>query len=110
MDDTGFAWYSKFRGGNSVLKFTFRLKYDKGFVFNSYLTPLEMNADRVYADLSTTPFMTLYTMKEKKPSREIKTTLYHLVDSYCIISLILYIIMIGIIFVFVWFLFTVLCS
>ena len=71
-NDTGFAWYSKYGGEISDLKFIFHLKYDKGCILNLSLTPLDLNTELVYANGSITHFMYLYPLKEKKPPEQEK--------------------------------------
>ena len=107
---TDFSWYSKCGGKNSGLKVIFHLKENYVRIFYPSLTSLVLNTEFVYADGYSTPFMTISSMKEQKSSRASKILLYRLVDSYCIISLHYYCIISGILFVFVWFLGTVLCG
>ena len=71
-NDTGFAWYSKYGGEISDLKFIFHLKYDKGCILNLSLTPLDLNTELVYADGSVTNCINLYPLKEKKTTRQEK--------------------------------------
>ena len=63
-NDTDFAWYSKCGGGNSVLKVILRLKDDKGHIFNTSLTPLDINTKLVYDYVYATYFMYLSPLKE----------------------------------------------
>ena len=65
---TDFYWYSKCGGGNSGLKFIFRIKYDKGHILSPSLMPLDINSKLVYAYGSSTPFMSLSPLKELKSS------------------------------------------
>ena len=70
--DTGFYWYSKCGGGNSGQNIIFHLRDQKGRIFIPSLTLLEMNTDIFYANGSSTPFMPLSTLREKKSSQASK--------------------------------------
>ena len=83
-----FSWYSKCGGVNSGLKFIFHIKDKNGHISNPSLKPIELNTELVYADGSATPFVPLSPLKEKNTAEQAK--LYHLVGSYCIISLCFY--------------------
>ena len=71
-NDTDFAWFSKFIGGNAGLKVIFHIKNEHGIIFNTYLKPLEMNTELVYADGYATTFMPLSTLKEKNTHEQAK--------------------------------------
>ena len=100
-NDTDFAWYSKYGGGDSGLKFIFHFKDYRGHISNPSLTPLDMNTELVYADGYATLLIPLSPVKENKSSQARKNPFYRLVDSYCIISSNFYFIMSGIVFIFV---------
>ena len=97
------SWYSNCEGGNDSLKIIIYLKYDTDCILNPYSIPLELNTDIFYAYVSATHFLPLSPLNEKKYIWSIKPTLYRMVYSYCIISLSLYFITSGIVFVFIYF-------
>ena len=110
INDTGFDCYSVCGGENTGFKVIFHIKYYKGCILNPYLTPFEMNNELIYAYGSVTSFITLSSLKERKLPQSRKIPLYHMFDSYCIISLNFYFIIISIVFVIVWFFGTILYS
>ena len=71
-NDPDFTWYNKCGEENTGLKFIFHLKDDKGHIFSPSLTPLELNAEIFYVDVSATPFMPQSPLKEKKSSQASK--------------------------------------
>ena len=72
MDDTGLVWYSNYVGGDSGLGFILHLKIYKGFILNISLAPLYLNNDHVYANISVTLFMSLFTLKKQNPPDQTK--------------------------------------
>ena len=58
------------RRGNSGLKFIFHIKDNKGCIFNTYLTPLDLNTEIFYADGYVTPFITLSLSKDQNPPEQ----------------------------------------
>ena len=71
-NDTDIAWYSKYVGGDSGLKFIFKIKYKKGHIFNLSLTPLDLDTEIFYYDIYATTFMPLYPLKDQKSSQSSK--------------------------------------
>ena len=64
-NDTDFDWYSNCKGENYGLKFILNLKDETGHIVNNSLTTLYLITELVYANVSVTPFMLLYHLKEK---------------------------------------------
>ena len=73
MNDTDFVWCSKFVGVNAGLNVIFHIKDEQGLIFNTYLTPVEMNTELFYADGYAKLFMPLSPLKEINLPNQSKT-------------------------------------
>ena len=72
---------------NAGLKVIFNLKDEKGRIFNTSLTPLELNTNLVYADGSTTPCVPLSSLKEQKSSQASKNSTAWLAGTVLLVSI-----------------------